>query len=498
MQQRMIAHVKDGLTVYPPSAGSNETSLILNRALSSLSTSDSVSASSSITAGAVSTPPSSSPASLDSFNTAMDVPLSTSPTLRPSVPQRRPSVTPSIGASSTRSTGSASSAPRSNQANLGAKNYFPLVTSPNKRKESLRDAADPLSGSSILAQPATEQETLDLDGLAPALPSTSPSSRKAPPHRQLGNSVFPTIAKSPSSSSSSNVFPLVKSRSLSSSLNTKTSANPFPFADPPNPSPSGRRRSSIAPSTTSSTSEASSSRAGMPSSSNPSASTRAPSLTSSRRSPSGYAPSIAPSSIEPGADGPTSIFAHPVGYKPTTLMGLLLPRPKPKQPKSTSKKFSSLFSSGGGGAGGPNSSAPTDGPTAPRHLIAGPERSESNRVLDAALTTSQTWANRRGRQMMMPPQSPAPASRPFSQMVGGAAGTGGGGGGGGGSAFVYRPGHQVRREQEEARAKNGGVEADELAKRLESERQGREGDVFDSGGARARGGTVFPTVKRST
>jgi len=380
--------------------------------------------------------------------------------------KRRPSLTPSLSDRSPQST-----PPRTHKNSPGAKNYFPLVTSPSSSSKAR--SPTPLD---------SESRNLPRDGEPFLSPSTSRSS------------IFPTVKPPSARPTPSNVFPLVKSPSSNST--GKMSSNPFPFADPPlSPVPhqhQQQRRPSVALSTTSSKSAGSSSRPRIrepssSSSSNPnpiprspsnSSTTgtsigRTPSITSTTRSPSRttYTPSIAPS-----AEGPTSIFATPVGYKPArSLAGLVLTKPsaivqsKPKESKSG--RFSFLSSSKKGNVGGTEK-----GVTAPDYLVAGPQRSTSNRLLDAALTTSQTWAIRRGEQMMAPssPAFPSPAGR----------------GGGGGATFAYRPGHQIRREQEAARnagAGAGGVEADELATRLEAE------SAITSAGVT---GSVFPTVRK--
>lgn len=71
---------------------------------------------------------------------------------------------------------------------------------------------------------------------------------------------------------------------------------------------------------------------------------------------------------------------------------------------------------------------------------------------------------------------------------------GAGGGGAGRATFAYRPGHQIRREQEAAEAARNveGVEAEKLARRLEAE---RDTALFSNGGAAQ--GSVFPTVKKA-
>ncbi|GAA5986184.1 hypothetical protein JCM5350_006533 [Sporobolomyces pararoseus] len=378
---------------------------------------------------------------------------------------------------------------RNHQNIPGTKAYFPLVSSPSKAR-----SPDP--------DPWNLPSEIDRNRVSSSSPSQNPPLARS--------SIFPTVKPPSSRPPPSNVFPLVKSPS--STLTGKTSANPFPFAEPPlSPVPQQKqRRPSVAPSTTSSS--GSSSKAQPPrvrepslssSSSNPNPIPRSPSASSNgtsigrapsiastslhtTRSPSRttYAPSIAPSS-----EGPTSIFATPVGYKPArSLAGLILTKPssivnsKSKEPptsssssSSKSSKFSFLSSSKRGG----NEKDRHGGVTAPAHLVAGPQRSTSNRLLDAALTTSQTWAIRRGEQLM------GPASPAFP---------GGGGGGGGGATFAYRPGHQIRREQEAAEAARNaeGVGAEELAGRLEAE---RDKALFSNGGASQ--GSVFPTVKKA-
>ncbi|GAA5846341.1 hypothetical protein JCM3766R1_002213 [Sporobolomyces carnicolor] len=391
------------------------------------------------------------------------------------------------------SLGDSQPSPRTHRNSPGAKNYFPIV------------------GSSKGAQSQDSDSQLDRDSAASSAPSN------ASPRR---SSIFPTVKPPSQRPTPSNVFPLVKSPS-SNSTGAKTSANPFPFAEPPlAPTPTsptktaGQRRPSIAPSTSSSHSggggsSSSGHRVRDPSSAtsttsngnpqlprSPSSSSAGwgrgtPSIASTRRSPAptNYAPSVAPSS-----EGPTSIFATPVGYKPArSLAGLILTKPSAivsgssssSDNKETKKsKFSSFLS--------PSKKQQVEkGVTAPQHLIAGPQRSTSNRLLDAALTTSQTWAIRRGEQMM------APTNQPFaSPMVG----TGGGGGGGGGGApFAYRPGHQIRREQEAAAAAragtgshgNGnGIRAEELTRRLEVE---RDASVLSPNQPSS---SIFPTVNK--
>ncbi|GAA5915375.1 uncharacterized protein JCM6883_006814 [Sporobolomyces salmoneus] len=372
--------------------------------------------------------------------------------------------------------------PRAHRNIPGATNYFPLVG----------------TSASTARSPPILDDPLPLPPLSP--PVTIGRS----------NSIFPLVKQPSSRPTASNVFPLVKSPSSNSS-GAKTSANPFPFAEPPlSPTPSTststsnfpttQRRPSIAPSTTSSSSgggrSTGTSRRREPS--NGSSIPRSPSTSSNGRAPSvtstsytsrstNYAASVAPSS-----EGPTSIFATPVGYKPArSLAGLILSKPKEKEREKESKggskfsflssKKSSSASNGGTGAG------VEKGVTAPAHLIAGPQRSTSNRVLDAALTTSQTWAIRRGEQLM------APSSPAFSL----SSSAGGGRGGGGGGAFTYRPGHQIRREQEAAAAARGGgnggngvgIGAEELARRLEVE---RDAAVFSP----TSKGSVFPMVNK--
>lgn len=379
---------------------------------------------------------------------------------------RRPSLTPSVDGTTTQAT-----PPRTHRISPGAKNYFPLVTTPStKRTSSLEPTTQ--STESQATPPA----------LAPPVPSIGGSNR---------HSIFPVISKPSTRPTPSNVFPLVKSPSSSQSLSqstnstsSKMSANPYPFADPPySPPPptQPQRRPSLAASSTSSKSDStttSNARLREPSSSYSNTTTRsprsvgrAPSVTSTTYSPtnrSNYAPSITPSSIAPSAEGPTSIFANPVGYKPRTLTGLLLPKPSAlsptPSPTSTLTKPKSKFSFFSSSSKD-KSAREREGVTAPAHLVAGPPRSNSNRVLDAALTTSQTWAIRRGEQMMAP-----------SPMIGG-------------GAFAYRPGHQVRREQAASAGGGGAVEAEELKRRLERE---EDKTVFTGSG----GVSVFPTVKR--
>ncbi|GAA5942187.1 uncharacterized protein JCM15063_002036 [Sporobolomyces koalae] len=350
----------------------------------------------------------------------------------------------------------------------------------------------PLASDQTLRSRASASPSSYFPLVAPASPSSSPA-HDAPPGSSPSrtSSIFPPVARPSSRPTPSSVFPLVKP---STTPARKMSSTPFPFAEPPATSPASSR--TRRPSTTSSTKSGSTANSGSarprqasltssltPSSPPPSSSSTPYSIASTQRSPSrstSYAPSIAASSVAPSAEGPTSIFATPVGYKPArSLAGLILTKPSAIVSSSKSKptttkeakgsgKFSSFFSS----SSSKDKDKANGGITAPAHLVAGPQRSTSNRILDAALTTSQTWAIRRGEQLAAP-ASPATNST-FSPIPSGGA-----------FPTSYRPGHQIRREQEERR------EALEAAESGDSLEQGR------ISGVRAPSeSSVFPTDSR--
>ncbi|GAA5854444.1 hypothetical protein JCM8547_001825 [Rhodosporidiobolus lusitaniae] len=387
--------------------------------------------------------------------------------LRASMEGRRPSA----------DAGSIRSSRSGHKISPGAKQYFPLAKKPNP---SSTPRASDVSASPIPPSPNGSTQTLDE---VPQVSlqrrrSSAASSSKTPARK----AVFPTIAPNRAAGaafapSSGSVFPTVKRPSVSSA--------PPGDGTPLTPSastPSIRSEAgAISPLASSPARHVS-----------PPPSSYAPSIAPSSRTnrSGGYAPSITPSHSRPGmgaasssaasthsSDGPVSIFLNPE------------PRTRPLTDLLPKKKISSLFSRDkkkdaasqiGAGRVGP------DGMT---------YRGKSASVLDAALATSQTWANRRGEQQ----RSFAPPST-FGPPTG------------------YRPAHQMRRQQEEAAAAAGGagrglnldgpISPDALAEALARSGvtcpgRGRPPSIADSmmtvdsvGGVPAvggRGASAFPT-----
>ncbi|GAA6028195.1 hypothetical protein JCM8097_006908 [Rhodosporidiobolus ruineniae] len=326
--------------------------------------------------------------------------------------------------------GSVRSGTSGHKVNPGAKHYFPLVGSSKGPISPPFPTAD-LSPPSAPPSPADSAGSVDFNPL-PASQPRRPSGPAAPSSSQPGRSaVFPTITPNRLSGAAAvggSVFPTVRRPSA-----TTTS--------PPDQPGSVLTSSRSTPSIPSLPSIPAASPA--PSSSvqhfSPPPSSYAPSIAPSSRSGQrdNYAPSIAPSqsasnyapSTRSGSDdGPVSIFYNPEATKrPLTD---LLPK----------KKLTSLFSRG-------KDKAAAASPAGPGARV-GPNgmtyRGKSTSVLDAALATSTTWANRRGEQQ-----------RSFAPPAG------------------YRPAHQIQRQWQEEQARlaaeqgpGGAVSPDALSAAL--------------------------------
>ncbi|GAA5920594.1 hypothetical protein JCM1841_001460 [Sporobolomyces salmonicolor] len=351
--------------------------------------------------------------------------LDSEPDLVPAEQARRPSVD---GSSSIRKGRSFT-----HRVNPGAKSYFPLINDPRmKRKASISAgsaSSSPPSGSPTSQLPPSPG-ALSMSNAETALSECSSrddrpsrSSSDASAASSIRPAVFPTIT--PDRSAASSVFPRLSSSAWSSI------PLPPPATSPPRSSFSSSHQPGSAPSIASSSSSCRSrQRQASNASSLPptSPSSLSSSVRSSRRREpsdqrsisfpavasttapprSSSEPSMAPSPSIHSAEGPTSLFMNPASTKrPLTD---LLPK----------RRLSSLFSSS------KDKSKPQQPVPAPGH------RPKSALILDAALTTSQTWAIRRGEQhrMAMPPAG-------------------------------YRPGHKQRRETSDGGS--SGVSGDVLA-----------------------------------
>ncbi|BGP16461.1 hypothetical protein JCM10213_003906 [Rhodosporidiobolus nylandii] len=336
----------------------------------------------------------------------------------------------------------------------GSVHFFPLVKEPKARNKPPTASSVEVLGSTAPLSPSGSTAAPD----QPASPTKQPprsgsvsSTSSAAPRA----AVFPTITPNRAAGAAvggSSVFPTVGRPSL-----------PRQLSDASIRSGSTLSRHGPSPSISS------------PSSASPPASSYAPSIAPSTRSGrterSGkYAPSVgsyAPSSSTSYAtsdEQPLSIFLHPEGQK--RPLSDLIPK----------KKFTSLFSrdksknttTQAGSAGGPA------------------YRGKSASVLDAALATSQSWANRRGEQQKA--FAPQPSLSAFGPPAG------------------YRPAHQLQRQREEAAARaaigagTGGpgqplsADALALAGRESELRRAPSGDSARTIGSSAvGGGNAFPT-----
>lgn len=321
------------------------------------------------------------------------------PSAKPAEDPRRASVDGSASMRSLRSKSSksGSAAPRPH-AFATAKSYFPLVSDPKKRK------ADAATSPSV---PSTPNDA----PLPPAVPAIDPRSEL--PREQSSSSlasstapsrqpVFPTIA--PSRSASSSVFPLVKSPGATTTPPASDAASTWSgSASAASPAPA--RTPSSAP--TRATSPPASSYAPSIAQTNRSGGTTA----TKRRTSQPFVPSYVASQAPSYAESFYATSAEPIG--PTSIFANPTPQQRPLSDLLPKKKLSSLF----GGSKKKNA--------APTQDTAAAGRGKSALILDAALTTSQTWAAHRGEQSRMPAFGP-PAG--------------------------YRPAHQVWRQQEEAAA----------------------------------------------
>ncbi|GJN90722.1 hypothetical protein Rhopal_003736-T1 [Rhodotorula paludigena] len=321
------------------------------------------------------------------------------PSAKPAEDPRRASVDGSASMRSLRSKSSksGSAAPRPH-AFATAKSYFPLVSDPKKRK------ADAATSPSVSSTPNDAP-------LSPAVPAIGPRSEL--PREQSSSSlasstapsrqpVFPTIA--PSRSAGSSAFPLVKSPGATTTPPASDAASTWSgSASAASPAPA--RTPSSAP--TRATSPPASSYAPSIAQTNRSGGTAA----TKRRTSQPFVPSYVASQAPSYAESFYATSAEPIG--PTSIFANPTPQQRPLSDLLPKKKLLGLF-----GGSKKKSAAPTQGTAA-----AG--RGKSALILDAALTTSQTWAAHRGEQSRMPAFGP-PAG--------------------------YRPAHQVRRQQEEAAA----------------------------------------------
>ncbi|GAA5892108.1 hypothetical protein JCM5296_004063 [Sporobolomyces johnsonii] len=320
--------------------------------------------------------------------------LSSEPDLVPAEQARRPSVDGSSIIRSGRSL--------THRVSPGAKSYFPLVNDPKmKRKASISAesaSSSPTPGGSPTSQVPPSPNALNMSISDTALPGSSSgddgpsrSSSDASAASSIRPAVFPTIT--PDRFAASSVFP----RSSSSGW----SSNPLPplATSPPRTSFSSSHHPGSAPSiASSSSSRRSRQRQASSASSLPPTSPSALSSSvhsSARQEPSDprsvSSPAIAPSASTYSAGGPTSSLINPASTK------------RPLTDLFPKRRLSSLFSSKD-----KNKSQPVP---APGH------RPKSALILDAALTTSQTWAIRRGEQhrMAMPPAGYRPGHKQHRQ-----------------------------------------------------------------------------------
>ncbi|GAA5896018.1 hypothetical protein JCM6882_005587 [Rhodosporidiobolus microsporus] len=360
------------------------------------------------------------------------------------------------------------------RVNPGAKHYFPLVQMPKKAKE-----PEPPVPAEAPPPPPASSPSDSAESSTPSSPpkrSNSISSARSPPR----TAVFPTITpnRAAGAAIAPSVFPTVRRPSAAAAPRDETasvrSASTPSVASEAYPSPAPSSPARPFPTTAASSPARHTS---------PPASSYAPSIAPSSRTGrsggGGYAPSIAPSharSYAPStqyapsttsSDGPVSIFLNPEAQRrPLTD---LIPK----------KKLTSLFSRD------KNKSAPSLG--APRTAPDGMTyRGKSASVLDAALATSQTWANRRGEQ-----QRSFAGSAAFGPPAG------------------YRPAHQMQRQREEAAAAGEGggqpLSAEALAQALArgNDEPRRRPSIADSmmtvdsmagpgGGGAGGGSSAFP------
>ncbi|GAA5975429.1 hypothetical protein JCM11641_004261 [Rhodosporidiobolus odoratus] len=335
--------------------------------------------------------------------------------------------------------GSAKSVGSGHRINPGAIHYFPLVQVPKKRQDS-STSPSPSAHSAIPPSPngSTSSVRTAVSPL-PSRPSQTHSMAFTP-----RTAVFPTITPNRSAGNALNapVFPTARqgthaaipSDSLSVRSTSTTSFREHAFPSPNVSSPPPQSPSSYAPS--------------IP-----------PSFRSSRTDGSrgGYAPSLASStsyaaSTTSSTDGPVSIFLDMDAQKrPLTD---LLPK----------KKFSSFFSRGKSknSANASQLGAVRAGPGGMTY------RGKSTSVLDAALATSQTWANKRGEQHR--------AFAPSEGALGPPAG--------------YRPAHQRQRQAEAAQAGDLGRMTSRSESVMTVDSQAGSVGGFRGGGS---GASTFPT-----
>ncbi|BGO99825.1 Proteophosphoglycan 5 [Rhodotorula toruloides ATCC 204091] len=298
-----------------------------------------------------------------------------------------------------------------------AKNHFPLVKQPKKAKDSTpaSPSADPfLSGApsnSALpppdpSPPHPHRRTSVSSSLC--VPSPHAAASPAPRDRTPSGGVFPTVPRTKSTPSGSKGPSPPSSDAASTTSGSagrgQRSRPPPSISIPPVGSPQTHRTTS------------------------PAASQYAPSIAPSARSTAthatrqtnpfkpSYTASLAPSyaelhqatSAEP-IEGPTSIFLNPT------------PQPRSVTELLPKKKLSSFFSKGKSKLTGSSS---TSAQSEAARMNDPSYRGKSATILDAALASSATWAQRRGEQSRMP--------------IGGAFGPPAG----------YRPAHQVLRQQQ--------------------------------------------------
>ncbi|BGP32274.1 hypothetical protein JCM10296v2_004055 [Rhodotorula toruloides] len=295
-----------------------------------------------------------------------------------------------------------------------AKNHFPLVKQPKKAKDltPASPSADPFLSTAppnpALPSPApsphhSHRRTSVSSGLSVPSPHATPS--PAPRERTASGTVFPTIARAKSTPSGSK-GPSPPSSDAASTTSGSAgrgprSRPPASISIPPVGSPHTQRTTS------------------------PATSQYTPSIAPSARSTAtrqtnpfkpSYTASLAPSyaevhqatSAEP-IEGPTSIFLNPT------------PQPRSVAELLPKKKLSSFFSKGKSKLTGSSS---TSAQSEAARMNDPSYRGRSATILDAALASSATWAQRRGEQSRMP--------------IGGAFGPPAG----------YRPAHQVLRQQQ--------------------------------------------------
>lgn len=303
-----------------------------------------------------------------------------------------------------------------------AKNYFPLVKDPKKSRVSVSastsalPSADPAQSSTTSCPPSPSpylSTTHSLRRRTSVSSGLSATSIPAPALRERTASgpVFPTVARAQSmtngSKGSSPAGSDVASTASGSTGRGQRHRHPADSVVPP--VASAQMHSTEPPVTPQHASSITSS----------SRSTHSPRRTNAFK-PS-YTASLAPNyaevhqatSSEP-VGGPASIFLHP------------MPQPRSVTELLPKKKLSSLFSKGKSKLTGSNS-----GQSVAALMHDPTYRGKSATILDAALASSATWAQRRGEQSRMS----------------------------NGSAFAppagYRPAHQVLRQQRERESAGG-------------------------------------------